>query len=201
MESGFINLIRNARKNKLGKVRNKINIFLVCLGIAIFLWALVRLSKDYYHNIDFTVRYVNIPENLVLVNQPDSIITLKVVVQGFDLFSSPFLSKENRFLDISLHRIRVKPYGNDIYRGMILTSSLGKEISSQFNITADIFSISPDTVFFFFEKKNPKKLNESKPVRTMNILDIEDSIRLYNDSVRNSELKKQSSSPLPRKHK
>ena len=66
MKSDFLEFIGNARQRRSEKFRNQLYIFLVCLVLSVFIWALVRLSKDYYYSIEYSLNYTQIPGNLKL---------------------------------------------------------------------------------------------------------------------------------------
>jgi len=156
----FLELIGNARQRKNEKFRNQLSIFIVCLVISVFFWALVRLSKDYYYTLNYHLKYTQIPGNFRLIKSSDSILTIKVRVQGFDFFSEEFLFRKTYHFDISLRNIKVK-FRDSHYYGIMLTESIGKEITSESNFTSDVFSIRPDTLFFEFERRFPKpRLND-----------------------------------------
>jgi len=151
----FLEFIGNARQRKSDKFRYQLSIFIVCLVISIFLWTLVRLSKDYYYTINYHLKYIQVPGNFRLIKSSDSILTVKIRVQGFDFFSEEFLFRKPRHLDISLKNIKVK-FRDFQYFGIMLTESIGKEIASETNFTNDVYSIHPDTLFFEFERHFPK---------------------------------------------
>lgn len=155
MRPKFLEFIGNARQRKSEKFRYQLSIFIVCLVISVFLWTLVRLSKDYYYNLNYHLKYTQVPWNYRLIKSSDSILTVKVRVQGFDFFSESFLLRKIRYYDISLKNIRIR--SRDLrYYGIILTENIGKEIVSETNFNNDVYSIHPDTLYFEFEKRFPK---------------------------------------------
>jgi hypothetical protein len=161
----FIDFIENARRPKGQRFRNQLYVFLVCLGISIFIWSLVRLSKDYIYTVNYHVRYINIPSNLKLISKSDSIVKLNIRVQGFDFFSDQYVKHKNQLFDISL--LHVKIINRDNFpTGYLLTSPIGKDIAAQSNYQLEIYSVSPDTLFFKFERKNLKTMS---PIRITTI--------------------------------
>jgi hypothetical protein len=134
----FIEFIENARKPKGQRFRNQLYVFLVCLGISVFIWSLVRLSKDYIYTVNYHVRYINIPQNLRLVDKSDTIVKLNIKVQGFDFFSDQYFKRKNQLIDVSLKNVK---------------------IINQSSYLLEIFSVTPDTLFFKFERKNLKTMS------------------------------------------
>lgn len=60
-------------------------IFTICLIIASILWILNALSKNYTTEIIYPVRYVNLPKNKFIINDPPQRLQLRVNAHGFTL--------------------------------------------------------------------------------------------------------------------
>jgi len=191
----FIEFIENARKPKGQRFRNQLYVFLVCLGISIFIWSLVRLSKDYIYTVTYHVRFINIPSNLLLISKSDTIVKLNIKVQGFDFFSDQYFKRKNQLFDVSLQHVKLIKRDNYL-TGYLLTSHIGKDIATQSNYPLEIYSFSPDTLYFTFEKRNlkttqPNRINSIPVTQTRQFTDTS---RIRIDSVHNatykSEIKK-----------
>ena len=155
MKPEFIEFIGLARKRRSDKFRNQLYIFIVCLVISCFIWALVRLSREYYYTFDYHLTYTHIPANYQLVSASDSILTIKIKLQGFDFFSGQFIFPAIRSYGVSLQNIKVKTHDTRIV-GMMLTHPIGKEIAAETNFQSEVFSLNPDTLFFEFERRHPR---------------------------------------------
>lgn len=153
MKSDFLDFIGNARKRRNEKFRNQLYIFVVCLILSIFIWSLVRLSKDYYYAVDFRLNYTNAPAHLELRGCSDSSIRIRFRIQGFEYFSEQLFRQRDHKYEVSLRDVRFMVHG-DNPRGYLITSQVGKEIMSQINFPADFYSVAPDTLFFNFDR-NP----------------------------------------------
>lgn len=158
MKPEFIDLIENARKGKREKLKNQVFIFAICLSLSFFLWSLVRLSQNYYYTVEYRLSFNQLPGNLRITAASDTTLTVKIKIQGYELFSERFLkSKEDRLLEVSLRNIRLR--GNETTpRGFLLTQRLGKEIASQENFPGDLFIVTPDTLFFEFERQQIRRV-------------------------------------------
>jgi hypothetical protein len=157
LKQDFIEFLENARKRRPEKFRHQFYIFLSCLGISIFFWFLVQLSKEYSYNVEYKLHYKQVPASLRLVYFSDSTITVTIKVQGFEFFSDHFLRSRHRLVEVSLRGIKVKPYEDQLI-GFLLTRNISASIAAESKYPLDIFSTTPDTLFFAFEKKNLKKL-------------------------------------------
>ena len=162
MKSDFLEFIGNARQRRSQKFRNQLYIFLVCLVLSIFIWALVRLSKDYYYSIEYHLIYSQVPSNLRIVTSSDSTINLRIKIQGFEFFSEQFILKQYREYEVSLRNVRLRYLGEHTL-GYLLTNRIGKEIISQTNFPSEVYFVSPDTLFFEFEKQTVKRAISSSP--------------------------------------
>ena len=178
------------RKPKGQRFRNQLYVFLVCLGISVFIWSLVRLSKDYIYTVNYHVKYINIPQNLRLIEKSDSIVKLNIKIQGFDFFSDQYFKRKNQLFDVSLKNVKI--INRDTYlTGYLLTSHIGRDIANQSSYLLEIYSVSPDTLFFKFERKNLKIMSSirvtsipvSRAKRTV------DTTRKRPDSIFNGSFK------------
>ena len=159
MEPDFIDLIRNARKKRAGKFRNQLSVFLVCMGISVFLWLLVHLSKEYYYSADYRLNFTQVPWNMKIQSCSDSTLALTLRIQGFEYFSEQFIRNGKRETDVSLRGLKVK-YSDDEASGYLLTRSIGKTIADENSYPMDIYSTSPDTIFFSFVRKFSRKIQK-----------------------------------------
>jgi len=152
MKPEFIEFIGNARKRRSQKFRNQLYVFLMCLLVSVFLWSLVKLSREYYYTVDYQIRFTHIPPSYKLIHASDSILTLKLRVQGYDFFTDKFFRSTTHIYDLDLSRVKVKGKGN-IYRGYLLSNPIGYEISSQSHFQNYLLSTSPDTLHLEFERR------------------------------------------------
>lgn len=152
LKPDFIEFIGNAQQRKSGKFRNQLSIFIVCLILSVFIWTLVRLSKDYFYAMEYRLTYSNIPANYRLTRFSDSAVTVKIKVQGFDFISERFIIPHERQFEVSLRNIRIRITDNTHAWGYLLTNRIGKDIVAQSSFTSDVFFVTPDTLYFEFER-------------------------------------------------
>ncbi|MCK9202887.1 MAG: hypothetical protein M0P58_00445 [Bacteroidales bacterium] len=185
MKSDFIEFIGNARQRKNVKFRNQLSIFIVCLILSLFIWVLVRLSKDYYYALEYHLSYTNIPVNYKLIGYSDSTLTVKVKVQGFDFITERFIVPHERKYEISLRNIRLRNSETNA-RGYLLTNHIGKDIVAQSSFTSDVFFVIPDTLFFEFEKLTISPISRQTNLPLLILPDKgKDSLLRNPDSVKN----------------
>jgi hypothetical protein len=158
----FIEFFGNPKKQRGQRFRNQFYIFLACLAISIFIWTLVRLSKDYIYAVTYEVSYTNIPQNLKLIGKSDTIVKLNIKVQGFDFFSEEYFKHKHQLFDISLKNVKLISRDQQL-TGYLLTTHIARELANQTGYLSEIYSVTPDTLFFIFERKNLKNITPMKP--------------------------------------
>jgi hypothetical protein len=140
------------------KENNKPLIFLVCLLIATILWFVKALEKDYETIVSMPIQYTNLPLNKVLLNPPPSRLNVKVKAQGFVLLRhklgltfSPINFNINTLTKTTLNKKNPTNF-------FVLSDQYISQISNQVNSEISIRDISPDTLFFHFDKLSEKKV-------------------------------------------
>jgi len=152
MKPEFIELIGNARKRRSKRYRNQLYIFLMCLLVSILLWALVKLSREYYYTIDYRLNFTHIPVSYRLVKASDTILTLNLKVQGYDFFTDRVFRSSSHQYDLDLSTVQPAPHG-PAFQGYLLTAPIGYEITSRSRFQNYLISVTPDTIYLYFERK------------------------------------------------
>lgn len=149
MNRKLINLIDRAKNPRDRNFRNHLYIFLICCGISLFIWFLIKMSDEYISEIKIPVSYENEPIDKLLVNA-DDYVTVRLRAMGGNVFSEKFFSgHESVILNLKQADIRKSRYFDKYY---ILTDNLKDRISHRFDYDHDIMSIDPDTLFLEFEE-------------------------------------------------
>ncbi|MCP4160771.1 MAG: hypothetical protein GY760_11915, partial [Deltaproteobacteria bacterium] len=126
-----------------------------------FLWVMIKLSLESSSHIDLPISYINLPVNKILINKPDSVLSLRVRSKGFRVFSDKyFRSFKPLLVDLSTLKLKNK---KGTYSAHILTSLFNRKISREIESDVELLSVSPDTLYFELidveSRKVPLKLN------------------------------------------
>lgn len=134
--------------------RRRLSAFFTCLGLAVVAWIFTTLSNTYNYPVQEVLTYKNAPQKRAFHSlQPD---TVKATVQGTGwqmLFSS--MNKESKPITIDLRTLE--------NRNFVILSTQLKQININKEITQQIISIDPDTLYFDFSNRLVKKV----PVQLM----------------------------------
>ena len=142
--------------------RRSVAFFLSLILSALF-WLLTSLSKDYVDEVNIPVVYENLPENLIIVNQPVDMVTAEVKGFGFDLLWQ-WLKVDKVQITVTANPASLastKRGGEDIH--YLLTQEKTGKLSSIGDEQLEVLKIYPDTLFLKFRplylKKVPVKLD------------------------------------------
>jgi hypothetical protein len=136
-------------------------VFLVCLAISVLMWLFIELMKDYTDEIKYKVTFVNVPKDLILTESGDSVISIGMYAQGFELLAAKYAQKQNE-LTIDLSSLKIRANG-DGYSAYLPSARIIDQLGTQIRFKKEISYIKPDTLFFEFSKivskQVPVKLN------------------------------------------
>lgn len=137
--------------------------FFLSLILSTLFWLLTSLSKDYVDEFNIPVVYENLPENLIIVNQPVDVVTAEVKGFGFDLLWH-WLKFDKVQINVPANPTSLastKRGGEEVH--FLLTQEKTGKVSSIGDEQLEVLRIYPDTLFLKFrplyQKKLPVKLN------------------------------------------
>ncbi len=142
--------------------------YLVFLLIAIVIWYLNALNKNYTTTMNFKVRYVNLPADKVLVNTPLEKLSLTINASGYTILKERLgFAFQPIAIDAGHRNLRAKTSNPSIY--YILTKNIYTQIEQEFDASISLKSISPDTISFVFSEVVQKEI----PVKVLVDLQFE----------------------------
>lgn len=114
--------------------------FIGFLIIAILIWFLITLSKDYITTLTFPVKYSHLSQDKILQKEPIKEIEIIVKSSGFNIISSRF---SNQILSLDASRLNKK----SSFRYYFLVKNQKNKIQSQLRSGVEIQEISLDTIY------------------------------------------------------
>jgi hypothetical protein len=125
-------------------------IFTLCLVTATILWFLNALSKNYTTNLNYPVKYINLPRNKFIINDPPKNLNLKVYGHGFTLLRYKMRFAVTPFaLNISEIFEENKPPGSGSIS--IVTGNIIDNVSGQISSDIQIMDIKPAAISLVFD--------------------------------------------------
>lgn len=123
-------------------------VFAFFLFLSFIFWYLNSLGKDLETDINYPVKYTNIPKNKVLSEDIPSRVNLSLNGPGYSILRLKISGKYNPviidFSDVLYKQLR----GRDSYEYYIVTSGLIPLFNAQLKSECKITSVMPDTLFF-----------------------------------------------------
>lgn len=143
--------------------------YLVFLLIAIVIWYANTLTKDYTTELKFNVKYIDLPEDKVLVSPPPNQLTLTIHAQGLIILKYKLgLIFYPISLEANLQTLRKNKSSKD-GEYFITTQSVFDKIAGQLNSDVSLRNIVPDTLKFLFSETVQKNV----PVKALLQLQFE----------------------------
>lgn len=143
------------RKSDL-KARSRFFLFMICVAFSVFLWLLNKLSDNYKTTINYPVKYINLPDNKIYTNILPAHISVEIDAKGYSLLQHRFSAiNDTLIIDYSSEHGLLSNNKNIHY---ISLKNRKDELRYQLKNIGNIFSISPDTVFFNFADKEVKRV-------------------------------------------
>ncbi|GAB1403110.1 hypothetical protein MASR1M74_02880 [Lentimicrobium sp.] len=166
-----------------GKLREKLSVFLFCLFFSVIMWGLIKLSHEYDITYKYRIQPTGMPENMVLVSQPDSVLSVSIRGSGVELYRRLFSSRM-RNLPLSLEGGRVK-FSNTHSVLAIRASSLRPQLVADLPAGAIITGLEPDTLRFIFKPSYSKLIPVLPQLKLQFVSQYQlyDSVQLIPDSV------------------
>lgn len=130
--------------------------FLLSLLLSGLFWLLISLSKEYVDEVQIPVQYNGIPDDVLVANEPELVVTAEVRGFGFDLMWN-WLKIESLKLPIDASPSNLPTLnGNGSEWHYFVTNSKNNRNMETGDDQVQILNVSPDTIFFLFKPKYMK---------------------------------------------
>lgn len=168
MDNNLIDRISKIITRERIGLRRKTLIFLFFLLVAIVIWLMKALEKNYTTEIDYPVRYRNFPSDKTLIGEVPDHLQLTVYAHGYVLLqhkiSSRYIPLVISVKSFSLKQMRGADSGFYFIETRLMSDYIDKQLSSKF----EILNVQPDTLIFHFADVISRKLPvESKVSYTL----------------------------------
>jgi hypothetical protein len=141
----------NLTKKRVRAINRDVVVFAFFLFLSFIFWYLNSLGKEMEAGIRFPVKYINLPKEKMIVEEP---IRLNIFLKGagYSILKLKVSEKRSQvIIDISKVNYKRVP-GSKSLNYFIITAGLTKSLSVQLRSGCEITSIKPDTLFFTLDK-------------------------------------------------
>lgn len=152
MKEKIIIWLKKLTERNVRKTNRDILTFVFFLLLSFIFWYLNSLGKNIESNVRYPLRYINIPKERVLAGDLPSKLDIALRGPGYSILKLKLAdSRTPVVLDMSIISYRRVP-GSRTLSYFILTSGLIPKLRNQLRSECDIVSISPDTLFFTYDR-------------------------------------------------
>lgn len=139
-------------------------LFLIFLFISTSIWFINALRKNYVTTIGFPVKFVNFPNNKLVVGEMPSYLFLLVKSSGYTIVQYK-INPPTTPVIIDLNQITLGKLYEKSPRYFLQTNFLSSTIENQLPNIVKVLDITPDTIYFQFDKVYKKKVPVIPAVR------------------------------------
>ena len=146
-------------KKEVSAINRDVVVFAFFLFLSFGLWYINSLGKEVEADINYPVKYINIPKDRTIAEETPSKLNFSLKGPGYSVLKLK-VSGEKPPVLIDLSKVtykRVPESKNPDY--FIVTSGLVKSLTVQIRSGCEIILIKPDTLFFILNKNIAKPLS------------------------------------------
>jgi hypothetical protein len=129
--------------------KRKMIIFSFFLFVAVVIWLLNALSKDYTGEIKYPIAYSRFPAEKILVSDVPHHLGLKVNAHGYALLSYKLTNRPIP-INFPISSFTMNTVAGDSTKFYVLTRFARERIARQLPGELELLEIAPDTLFFQF---------------------------------------------------
>lgn len=148
--------------------RRRLSVFITCLFLSVIAWVFVTLSNSHKYVTREVLNFKNLPQKRAFRSLQSDTVDITMQGTGWQMLVSR-MHAEDRPLNIDLHTLENRNY-------VVLNNQL-KQINAQRDITSQIISINPDTLYFDFTNRIIKRV----PVKLMLSINYQQQFALSDD--------------------
>ncbi|MFO7940322.1 MAG: hypothetical protein R6U66_11305 [Bacteroidales bacterium] len=141
-------------KVSLKRIDTRFTTFLLFVLFATVFWFLIKLEEEFTTEIEYPIRFANLPEDKVLVGELPESFSLNITAHGFNLLKYKFSNAVIPFtIDFNDYPLKLSRSSSNFF---ILTEDIRKNIEKQLSNEVSVQKIRPDSLFFDFDERSYK---------------------------------------------
>ncbi|MBQ3709153.1 MAG: YbbR-like domain-containing protein [Bacteroidales bacterium] len=132
-----------------GKDKRKFLTFLVFLLISVALWFLIKLTKEYTTQTEFTVVYTDVPASK-WISTSEQQVKLSFVADGFITLRHNMVRPQKRVVDISLNDVPYRLEGGNTYS--YSAQYVAERVADWLGVSSGDVTVNDDKQYFNMEE-------------------------------------------------
>ncbi|MDR2414940.1 MAG: YbbR-like domain-containing protein [Odoribacteraceae bacterium] len=136
-------------------IRNNAITYGAFLVVAVMLWFLNALGKEYVTEVTYPVKYGDIPKGKILEPDAPREITLEIRAHGFSLLRHKLSTS---FLPVVLNVNSDLLQKSDVMEKRVNMTDIKERLAAQFHSDIQVLRVKPESILFKFARLKSKKL-------------------------------------------
>ena len=153
--------VEEIKEEIAGKDKSKFLTFLVFLLISAALWFLIKLTKDYTTQTEFTVVYTEVPASK-WISTPEQQVKLSFVADGFATLRHNLVRPQRRVVTVSLNEVPYRLEGGNTYS--YSTQYVAERVADWLGVPSGNVTVNDDKQFFNMEELQSKEVPVEVPI-------------------------------------
>ena len=159
--------MENLTKKEVSAINRDVVVFAFFLFLSFVFWYLNSLGKEIEAGIRYPVKYINLPKERVIFEEPQVKLNLYLKGPGYSILKLKVSGNRTPVtIDISKVNYMRVPGSKDL-NYFIVTSGLTKSLTVQLRSGCEITSIKPDTLFFTLDKVVTKSVPVTPDIKVV----------------------------------
>jgi YbbR domain-containing protein len=156
LTSGITDVSLGEPKSEQKRRHPNLQIFIICLFISVVMWMMIRLSREYSQVIRFSVSYIGLQSDKIILPASDTVFLVTLQSSGYNILFRKF-SKQKYHAEIDLSKYLPKLQGNNFEINVDL-GKLREMLSANFKQKDKLVSFMPENLNIRLDKAFFKKV-------------------------------------------
>ena len=153
--------VEEIKEEFAGKDKSKFLTFLVFLLISAALWFLIKLTKEYTSQTEFTVVYTEVPASK-WISTPEQQVKLSFVADGFATLRHNLVRPQRRVVRVSLDEVSYRLEGGNTYS--YSTQYVAEQVADWLGVPSSNVTVNDDKQYFNMEELQSKEVPVVVPI-------------------------------------
>ena len=153
--------VEEIKEEFAGKDKSKFLTFLVFLLISAALWFLIKLTKEYTSQTEFTVVYTEVPVSK-WISTPEQQVKLSFVADGFATLRHNLVRPQRRVVRVSLDEVSYRLEGGNTYS--YSTQYVAEQVADWLGVPSSNVTVNDDKQYFNMEELQSKEVPVVVPI-------------------------------------